>query len=172
VAAYIPVKSPGPPTSIRGDGPPTSFGGADPGRARAQGAVSVSLPQVTHFSNSAPVSGSAAFAQRWAPTRHKNRSNVLIPASCSRDQRHAHTQQHSRPKGPRTAGPRPSPRQHRSSNGLANSRSAGPPLRPAPLMKLFTGPGSPDHTQFYPRANPHSVTTDPRTGRDCVGPSV
>jgi len=100
-----------PPKSIGPVDPPKSFGGGDPGRARAQGAVSVSLPQVTHFSNSAPVSGSAAFAQRWAPTRHKNRSNVLIRASCSRDRRHAHTQQHSRPKGPRTAGPRPSPHQ-------------------------------------------------------------
>jgi len=32
-------------------------------------------------------------------------------------------------------------------------------------MKSFTCPGSPDHTQFYPRAKPHPVETDPR-GRE------
>ena len=31
-----------------------------------------------------PTNTSVAFAQRCAPTRHKNRSNVLIRASCQR----------------------------------------------------------------------------------------
>jgi len=80
-AAYTPPKSPPPPKAppTPESPPPNDFG--ESGRARAQGEVSVSLPQVTHLSNSAPVSGSTAFAQRWAPTKHKNRSNVLIRAS-------------------------------------------------------------------------------------------
>jgi len=31
-------------------------------------------------------------------------------------------------------------------------------------MKLFPSPGSPDHTQFYPRTKPHSVTPGPAAG--------
>ena len=147
-------------------------GSGGPGSSRAPEAVSVSLPQMTHFSNNAPVSESVALVQRWAPTRHNSRSITLIRASRSRDRSHAHTPTtHRRQRGRRATGPH-------LTNTLVQPRvdqlTLRRPvhLRPATLMKLFTSPGSPEHTQFYPRAKPtRSDGTRGRAGQASVRPS-